>query len=100
MQRSILVVVAILVAGLLAGCRQEEDHPLVLGNGNYTGTQDTGLTGEQLSELNNRVDLQGASNVTGGGASGAAEAAPGEQQQAPAASDKELDQRLQKQAGQ
>jgi hypothetical protein len=94
MKRSIVVITAIVAIMLLAGCREEErGHPLVLDKGNYTGPADSQLNAQQLSELNNRVALQGTANVTTGAA-----VKPTEERPAPPTS-KALDQRLQEQVG-
>ncbi len=100
MQRSTIVIAAIIVAGLLAGCRQEEQHPLVLGNGTYTGGGNASLTEQQLSELNNRIMLQGETNTSAGSNESMSEPGPAEAREPqgqPAASSGVLDQRLQQQ---
>jgi hypothetical protein len=100
MQRSTIIVAAIVIAGLLAGCRQEEEHPLVLGNGTYTGGGETQLTAGQVSALNDRIMLQGITNTSAGSNESTAEPGPAKAGQ-PTASDKALDSRLrQQQTGQ
>jgi hypothetical protein len=94
MQSRIIVVAAILTGLLLASCREEEQgHPYVLDKGNYTGKIDNQLTQAQLSELNNRIFLQG----TGGASAGAAERP---QEERPAPQNLDLQKRLQEQSGQ
>ena len=100
MQRTTIIVAAIIAAGLLAGCRNEEQHPMVLGNGTYTGGGNGGLTTKQVSELNNRVMLQGMTNATAGSNESMSEPQPAEIREPngqPSASGKVLDQRLMKQ---
>ena len=100
MQRSTIVIATIIVAGLLAGCRDEEQHPMVLGNGAYTGGGNTPLTAKQVSELNDRIMLQGSSNTSAGSNVSTAELGTAQAAQ-PTASDKVLDNRLkQQQTGQ
>lgn len=100
MKRSTIVIAAIIAAGLLAGCRQEEDHPMVLGNGAYTGGGNAPLTAKQVSALNGRIMLQGETNASAGSNESMSEPGPATKSQ-PAASDKVLDQRLmQQQTGQ
>ena len=93
MKRSIIVIAALLAAALLASCRDEEQHPLVMGNGNYAGPADNQLTAKQLSEIDSRVALQGTANETGGAAR-----RPTEERPAPA-TPAALEKRLQEQAG-
>jgi hypothetical protein len=93
MQRSIILIAAILTAALLAGCRQEQDHPLVMGNGTYTGKTYSKLSQRQLSELESRAALQGTANVSGGAAR-----RPTEERPAPPQS-QALEKRLQEQVG-
>jgi outer membrane murein-binding lipoprotein Lpp len=93
MQRIIIVTAAILTAIVLAGCRQEQDHPLVTGNGNYTGPAPQELTSSQVNALNSRIALQGEANVSAGAA-----VRPAEERPAPPTS-AELDKRLKEQAG-
>lgn len=63
--RSIFAVVALVVAaGLLAGCRAEEQgRELLYNKGNYSGPMDPELTPKQIDELNARVMLQGGPNA-------------------------------------
>jgi hypothetical protein len=96
MQRSAIIVAAIIAAGLLAGCRQEEDRPMVLGNGAYAGGGNAPLTAAQVSALNDRIMLQGVTNTTAGSNESTAEPGPATAAQ-PTASDKALNQRLQQQ---
>ena len=93
MKRSIIVIAAILAATLLASCRDEGQHPLVTGNGTYAGATDSQLDAKQLSELEDRVALQGTANVAGGAARRPTEERPAPPQN-PA-----LEKRLQEQAG-
>ena len=100
MQRTTIIVAAIVAAGLLAGCRNEEQHPMVLGNGTYTGEGNSGLTAKQVSELNNRVMLQGETNATAGSNESMSEPQPAEVREPnaqPSAGGKALDRRLMKQ---
>jgi hypothetical protein len=95
-KRSTIVIAAIIAAGLLAGCRQEEDRPMVLGSGAYTGGGNTSLTAAQVSALNSRIMLQGVTNTTAGSSTSTKELGPTTAPQ-PTASDKTLNQRLQQQ---
>jgi len=53
-------------AAVLAGCRAEEQgRPLVLKKGVYSGEKDTSLNSSQLSELKDRVALQGGGGIGG-----------------------------------
>ncbi|MEJ2626033.1 MAG: hypothetical protein P8Z80_16340 [Pseudolabrys sp.] len=99
-RRIAIIIAAIIAAGLLAGCRNEEQHPMVLGNGAYTGGGNAPLTAKQVSELNNRVMLQGLANATAGSNESMSEPQPVETREPnaqPSASGKALDQRLMKQ---
>jgi hypothetical protein len=55
-------IIAVIVAGVavgLAGCREEEqDRPLHLEKGTYSGKADTELTAEQRRALEQRGQLQ------------------------------------------
>ena len=93
MQRSTIVIAAIVTVALLAGCRQEENRPLVLDKGNYTGPVYDQLSQKQLSALESRAALQGTANETGGAAR-----RPTEEKPAPPTS-AALEKRLQEQAG-
>ena len=77
-----LVAAAALTAALLAGCRDaEQDHPLILDKGSYTGAKDNTLSPAQLSELRDRVVMQaGADSTTGGGPGEASGAGAGTMQ--------------------
>jgi hypothetical protein len=100
MQRATIIIATIVAAGLLAGCRNEEQHPMVLGNGTYTGGGNAALTDKQVSELNTRVMLQGMTNATAGSNESMSEPQPAEIRAPngqPSASSKALDQRLMKQ---
>lgn len=51
----------LLAAGALGGCRESEQHRvLLLKPGEYQGKQDTALTEEQKEELRYRQQNQGA----------------------------------------
>jgi hypothetical protein len=93
MKQSIIVIAAICAVAVLAGCRQEQDHPLVTGNGNYTGPAPEELTPAQVNALGNRIALQGTASESGGAA-----VRPKEERPAPPPSTA-LDKRLQEQAG-
>ena len=58
--RTVLIAsVAIVLAAGLAGCREEEqDRPLHLDKGVYSGKADTGLTEDQRRALERRGQLQ------------------------------------------
>jgi hypothetical protein len=92
MQRWTIVIAAILAATVLASCRQEQDHPFVEGS-NYDGPADMQLTPAQVNALNNRIALQGESNVSAGAA-----VRPTEERPTPPTA-QTLDKRLQEQAG-
>lgn len=102
MQRTTIIIAAIVAAGLLAGCRNEEQHPYVFGNGTYTGGGNTGLTAKQVSELRQRVMLQGMTNASAGSNESMSEPRqPAEVREPtgqPSASNKVLDKRLMEQA--
>lgn len=87
---------AVVTAGVLAGCRAEEQgRPLVLNKGDYSGPQDPALSEMQLNELKDRVALQGGSAA--GAAGSATLERPTEEKSAPTS--KELNERLRQQAG-
>lgn len=80
MKRTITAVAAVvLVAGVLGGCREEEQgRPLILEKGSYAGPADTTLTKAQLNELTDRAALQGRAVSSGGSAFAPAEEGAGE----------------------
>lgn len=100
MRRTAIVIATIVAAGLLAGCRNEEQHPMVLGDGTYTGGGNAPLTVKQVSALHDRIMLQGTTNATAGSNESMSEPQPAEIREPNAqasASGKALDKRLMKQ---
>lgn len=94
MQRNHIFIAAILLATMLAGCRDEEQgRPYIVDKGQYTGMVDSQLSAAQMSALNSRTVLQGSANVTGGVAR-----RPAEERPSPVQSEA-LSQRLQEQSG-
>ncbi len=78
MRRTTIIIATLVAAALLAGCRDEEQHPMVLGNGTYTGGGNTPLTAKQVSALNGRVMMQGEENATAGSNESMSEPQPAE----------------------
>jgi hypothetical protein len=104
MRRTIIACAAIvLVAGALAGCREEEQgRALIPDKGTYGGPPETALTKEQIEKLTDRAALQGETTA-GGPAGGPATAdtppraapVPAQAQESPTpASEKALNERL------
>lgn len=104
---------AVIAAGLLAGCRVEEDgRPLIVNKGEYSGQQDTNLTPAQIEALNQRVRTQGVGDSVSGGPGGVerdaaaappvSSAAPGGRAQPASAPlpESTLEQRMRMQSGQ
>jgi len=79
MGRTIVACAAIvLVAGALAGCRQEEQgRPLAVDKGAYKGQPDTALNEAQVRALTDRAALQGDIGPSAVPTGGGAPAAPG-----------------------
>jgi len=85
MGRTVIACAAIvLVAGVLAGCRQEEQgRPIIPHKGTYLGPADAKLSKAQTEKLTDRAALQGDIS-TGGPAAGGPATAETPAREAPA----------------
>jgi hypothetical protein len=106
MGRTIVACAAVvLVAGALAGCREEEQgRRLSFDKGTYTGPADTALSKAQMDELTNRAALQGGDIGSAAGGPPAVDSPPRTtQERAPESStalpEKALSDRVRMQSG-